>query len=100
MFRYFRWTYVSDTPSSIELLDDYYEEVEALVEPLKVGQLTPIDIDVQVSDPANENAGSQSEQQTSRWRSVLNKRVYFIWKMPTYCTSYHQDTHVMPHFTL
>jgi hypothetical protein len=31
---------------------------------------------------------------------VLNKRVYLIWKFPEYCTSYHQDTHVLPHFTL
>ena len=25
---------------------------------------------------------------------------YLIWKMPHYVTSYHQDTHVPPHFTV
>ncbi|CAL1145991.1 unnamed protein product [Cladocopium goreaui] len=30
----------------------------------------------------------------------LNKLLYLIWKLPHYVTSYHQDTHVPPHFTL
>ncbi|CAJ1367198.1 unnamed protein product [Effrenium voratum] len=30
----------------------------------------------------------------------LNQRLYLIWKLPHYVTSYHQDTHVPPHFTL
>ncbi|OLQ05669.1 hypothetical protein AK812_SmicGene11106 [Symbiodinium microadriaticum] len=30
----------------------------------------------------------------------LNKMLYLIWKMPHYVTSYHQDTHVPPHFTV
>merc|ERR1719356_196078 len=30
----------------------------------------------------------------------LNRRLYMIWKFQHYVTSYHQDTHVPPHFTL
>ena len=30
----------------------------------------------------------------------LNRLLYLIWKLPHYVTSYHQDTHVPPHFTL
>ncbi|GHP07849.1 hypothetical protein PPROV_000659100 [Pycnococcus provasolii] len=34
----------------------------------------------------------------SSWR--LNHRLYLIWKLQGYCTPYHQDVHVPPHFTL
>jgi len=30
----------------------------------------------------------------------LNPRLYLIWKTAGYCTPYHQDVHVPPHFTL
>ena len=30
----------------------------------------------------------------------LNPRLYLIWKLQNYCTAYHQDIHVPPHFTL
>ena len=30
----------------------------------------------------------------------LNPRLYLIWKTSGYCTPYHQDVHVPPHFTL
>lgn len=30
----------------------------------------------------------------------LNQRLYMIWKFQHYVTSYHQDTHVPPHFTM
>ena len=30
----------------------------------------------------------------------LNHRLYLIWKLQGYCTPYHQDVHVPPHFTL
>ncbi|CAK0813723.1 unnamed protein product [Prorocentrum cordatum] len=30
----------------------------------------------------------------------LNRRLYLIWKFQHYVTSYHQDTHVPPHFTI
>ena len=30
----------------------------------------------------------------------LNPRLYLIWKLQGYCTPYHQDVHVPPHFTL
>ena len=30
----------------------------------------------------------------------LNSRLYLIWKLQGYCTPYHQDIHVPPHFTL
>ena len=30
----------------------------------------------------------------------LNPRMYFLWKFENYATSYHQDVHVPPHFTL
>ena len=30
----------------------------------------------------------------------LNERLYLIWKLRNYCTPYHQDVHVPPHFTL
>ena len=30
----------------------------------------------------------------------LNERLYLIWKLQGYCTPYHQDIHVAPHFTL
>lgn len=30
----------------------------------------------------------------------LNRRIYLIWKFQHYVTSYHQDTHVPPHFTI
>eukprot|EP00929_Paragymnodinium_shiwhaense_P089092 TRINITY_DN49333_c0_g1_i2.p1 TRINITY_DN49333_c0_g1~~TRINITY_DN49333_c0_g1_i2.p1 ORF type:complete len:589 (-),score=141.85 TRINITY_DN49333_c0_g1_i2:150-1916(-) len=32
--------------------------------------------------------------------AYLNRRAYIIWKFPGYCTAYHQDTHVPPHFTI
>ena len=47
--------------------------------------------------------------QSHRNRSILQQVVwllnffplrYLIWKLPHYVTSYHQDTHVPPHFTL
>ena len=30
----------------------------------------------------------------------LNRRLYLLWKFKHYVTSYHQDTHITPHFTL
>lgn len=30
----------------------------------------------------------------------VNRRLYMIWKFQHYVTSYHQDTHVPPHFTI
>mmetsp|Transcript_4301 Transcript_4301/g.7533 ORF Transcript_4301/g.7533 Transcript_4301/m.7533 type:complete len:489 (+) Transcript_4301:34-1500(+) len=30
----------------------------------------------------------------------LNRLLYLIWKFPHYVTSYHQDTHVPPHYTI
>merc|ERR1712228_949769 len=31
---------------------------------------------------------------------MINPRMYLIWKFQHYVTSYHQDTHVPPHFTI
>merc|ERR1711871_1150731 len=30
----------------------------------------------------------------------LNQRLYLIWKFRDYATPHHQDTHIVPHFTL
>ena len=87
------WTYIRDTPSSIEMLDDFYEEASSLAEPLprvKAGQAGDKSASGEKSD----------EPAIPQRRSVLNKRIYMIWKFPHYCTAYHQDTHVPPHFTL
>lgn len=41
------------------------------------------------------------EQATDSCNSVrLNHNMYLIWKFQQYVTSYHQDVHVPPHFTL
>lgn len=141
-----RWNFVQDTPSNIDLLDDFYEEVSTLTERV-TRESGPSGNAAAPVNPAQRS--DNVEQQSSdagaarkhhrQQRCVLNKRIYLIWKFPEYCTayvvghvlrivttlrqtdsrvsalsnsicmctassfccgSYHQDTHVFPHFTI
>ena len=83
-----------DTPSNIDLLDDFYEEVSTLTEPMtgsrvsRKATVTPVQRD-EPSGPVLGDADATREHRQQR--CVLNKRIYLIWKFPEYCTAYVTD---------
>ena len=61
----FRWTYTDDILSGVELLDEYFDDLDEILH-------SPEANDARSAPPS----------------VVLNKRMYLIWKFPDYFTSY------------